>query len=98
MNDMVQIKLGVEGMKHEIIKCFDIQSISAGIRAATEKAVSEFDMESYIAGVVADVMCRARDSAIDELQASYGHRLCDEVTVLVDNRLKEVFKETGTGE
>lgn len=93
MNDMMQIKLAVEGMKVEIVKAFDVQAISAGVRAATEKAVSDFDMETYIKSAVETVFACARDAALDELRASYGHRWADELRSVIDEKIKAILKK-----
>ena len=87
MNDMIKIKLAVEGMRAEIVKAFDVRAISDGIRVATEKAVAEFDMESYIQSAVESVFTGAREAAVDELRAAYGHRWADEIKSLVDEKI-----------
>ncbi len=92
MEDMIKIKLAVEGMQAEIIKAFDVKAISSAIRSATEKVVAEFDIENYIASTVATVFARARDAAIDELQETYGDRWADEIRVLVDDKLRRALE------
>ena len=98
MEDMIKIRLAVEGMKAEIVKAFDVNAVSTGIRVAAEKAVSEFDMETYIKDTVATVFAHARDSAIDELRAAYGHRWADEISSLVDEKLRTALKSASIQE
>lgn len=92
MHDMIQIKLAVEGMKAEIVKAFDVSAISAGIRAATEKAVAEFDMDNYIRCAVEQVFEHAREAAVDELCAAYGHKWADAIRDNVDEKIRIALK------
>ena len=91
IEDMVQVKLAVEGMKAQIIKCFDAKQIAAGIRAATDKAVAEFDMQSYIDKVVGQVFYSAADYVREQLREEYGHRLFSRISDMVDAKLDEIL-------
>lgn len=94
MEDMIQIKLAVEGMKAEIIKCFDAEQISKAIRKATEKAVAGFDMKKYIEYTVEGVFNQAREVAIEQLSAKYGSRWAGNISTLVDEKIAEIFPDS----
>ena len=91
MTDMIQIKLAVEGMKAQIIKAFDAEQISKGIREATEKAVDEFDMGKYIEDTVRFVFDRAQELAVEELAQKYGSRWVNDLSSLIDKKIDEVL-------
>ena len=89
MEDMIQIKLAVEGMKAEIIKCFDVAQISKHIREATEKAVTDFDMAKFIKDTVDSVFFCAREKAIEGLSQEYGSKWAVDIERIVDDKIKE---------
>ncbi len=92
MNDMIQIKLAVEGMKAEIVKAFDVQEIAKSIRLATEKAVSEFDMKNYIDKTIESVLSCAGEVAINELSRKYGAVWANKISIIVDEKIAEALK------
>jgi len=93
MDDMIQIKIAVEGMKAEIVKAFDVVSISSAIKQATEKAVEKFDMASYIERAVEAVFDHARDKAIEELAEKYGHRWTSDLGIIIDEKIEQALKD-----
>ena len=94
MEDMIKIKLAIEGMKAEIVKVFDVAAISAGVEQATEKALSEFDFESYVNRVIESVLRRAAEKATEELYSEYGSRLAEQVEAILEKKLEQALKET----
>lgn len=92
MEDMIQIKIAVEGMKAQIIKAFDAKQISSAIRKATEKAVDEFDMELFIKHTIEEVFSQSREIAIGELSEKYGSRWADDISRLIDEKIEEALK------
>ena len=92
MEDMIQIKIAVEGMKAEIVKCFDVVQISNGIRKATEKAVDDFDMETYIKYTIEGVFNQAREQAIGELSTKYSEQWVDDLSRIIDAKISQALK------
>jgi len=95
MEDLIQswrLKIAAEGMKAEIIKAFDVVSISSAIKQATEKAVEKFDMASYIERAVEAVFDHARDKAIEELAEKYGHRWTSDLGIIIDEKIKQALE------
>ena len=95
MEDMIKIKLAVEGMQAEIIKVFDASEIADGIRQATEKAVKEFDLENFVANTIERVLECAREKAIEDLSAKYGGKWSDMIEQLIDEKIEQALKGTG---
>ena len=93
MEDMIQIRLAVEGLKAEIVKCFDAEGISKAIRTATEKAVNDFDMETFIKDTTEGVFNQAREVAITELSEKYGSQWADDLTRIIDDKIEQALKE-----
>ena len=93
MQDMIQIKIAVEGMKAEIVRAFDVVEISSAIKSATTKAVDDFDMKTFIEKTVESVLNQAREYAIVELSEKYGQRWASELAVKVDEKIEEALHE-----
>lgn len=91
VNDMVQIKIAVEGMKAEIVKAFDVARISDAIKDATEKAVEEFDIENYIKATVERVFDLSRTQAIANLVDKYSFRWENQIEALVDSKIEQAL-------
>ncbi len=92
MEDMIQIKIAVEGMKAEIIKAFDVEHISAAIEKATREAVDEFDMDNFIKRTVEDVFSQAGEMAIEELARKYGSKWADDLSRIMDAKIEQALK------
>ncbi len=92
MEDMIQIKIAVEGMKAEIIKAFDVEHISAAIETATRKAVDEFDMGNFIRRTVEGVFYRAGEMALEELAEKYGSKWADDLSRIMDAKIEQALK------
>jgi len=92
MEDMIQIKIAVEGMKAEIIKAFDAEHISAAIEKATTKAVDDFDMDKFIKQTVEGVFYQAGEMAIVELAKKYGSRWADDMSRIIDAKIDQALK------
>ena len=91
-NDLIQIKLAVEGMKAQIIKAFDVETIIKGIQAATSKAVDEFDIQTYIQKVVEDVFYCAGAEAKEELCQKYSCQWAEAIEVLINRKIEQALK------
>ena len=92
MEDMIQIKIAVEGMRAEIIKAFNVEEISAAIEKSTRKAVDEFDMANYIKQTVEGVFYQAGEMAIGELTKKYGNRWADDMSRIIDKKIEQALK------
>ena len=92
MEDMIQIKIAVEGMKAQIIKAFDAEHISAAIERATTKAVDNFDMDKFIEQTIEGVFYQAGEKAIGELSEKYGSRWADDMTRIIDAKIEQALK------
>ena len=93
IEDMIQIKLAVEGMKVQIVKAFDAQEISKAVRKATEKAVDAFDMDSYIKSTVEAIFNRARETAISQVSQKYGEQWASDLSVYIDSKIAEAINK-----
>ncbi len=93
IEDMFKITLAVEGMKAQIVNCFDAKNISGAIRNAADKAVAEFDMEAYIADTVETVFYDAKEVAVEVLAKKYGGRWADYITEMVDAKVAQALGE-----
>ena len=92
VEDMIQIKIAVEGMKAQIITAFDAEKISADIKKATEKAVDEFDMDNFIKRTTEDIFDQSREIAIIELSGKYGSRWADDLSKIIDDKIEQALK------
>jgi len=92
LEDMVQIKIAVEGMKAQIIKCFDAEQIANSIKAATKKAVEAFDMNTYLQRTIEDVFEQARENAISDLAQEYSSRWTEDISKLIDKKIDQALK------
>ncbi len=93
MEDMIQVKLIVEGIKAEIVKAFDVVAISSAVRRATEKAVDEFDMKTFIQETVETVFHRAREAAIQDVAEKYSSTWSNSLSFLIDNKIEKALQE-----
>jgi hypothetical protein len=91
MEDMIQIKLAVEGMRAQIVKVFSVQEISQAIEKATDKVVADFDMEVYIKSTIIGVFNQAREKAIEELSQVYGAKWASDVERIVDEKISKAL-------
>ena len=95
-DDMMKIKIAVEGMKAEIVEAFSAEEVSACIKTAADKAVADFDMETYIKDTLRYVLGDAQDKAIEILCERYGPRWAEEISTIIDNKIGEALKKEKT--
>ncbi len=93
IEDMLQIKIAVEGMKAQIVQAFNSDDISRAVKMAADKALLEFNMDKFITDTIEQVLYSAKEEALKELSQQYGSKWADKIAEKIDEKIEELTKK-----